>query len=685
MTTHLGNLVEEIISHVSLKDNDTVVDIGSNDGTLLKAYPQKFRLNRIGIDASGHNFTSYYNQDNLKLVTGYFSLQAFREHFGIGAKVKIVTSISMFYDLPDPLKFARDVKQILEKDGIWVTEQSYILSMLKKNSFDTVCHEHLEYYALKQFDYICAKADLKIINVSLNECNGGSFRITMTHRENSAVNVSTENIENVRKLEAAEQLDTLKPYKNFELASKTVRDSLVTFIRDQKNLGKSIYLYGASTKGNTLLQYCNIDNSLITFAAERNTEKYGRRTPKTNIPIISEAEARVKCPDYFLVLPWHFKSEFLEREQVYLNNGGQFIFPLPEISLLSSRKRAFITGLSGQIGQYLKNVLLEKNYIVYGSTRNLKNNEILMREKFIHLFELELLNQKEIDKLKSVLDIISPDCIYNLASESDAVRSIEKPLETINLNGFLVCQLCETIYELQKRKHKEIRFFQASSAELFKGSNNRMVNETQIDFHPKNPYGLGKLLAHWTVRYYREFFGLHASNGLIFTTESALRNPKFAIRKIARKVAEIHSGRETDLTLGDLNALRDWIHAGDVATAAFQIVNQREPSDYVISLGSLHTLKDAVDHCFSKIGVQLKWNDTVNGDQMAINKEKPEKIYVKTDQSLFRTYETDQQKLLGDNSKLKSIGWKPKYNFSELIEDVLGHDKALLVGEKSMS
>lgn len=321
MIQHLGDLVEEIKTKVSIGPNDVVLDIGSNDCTLLKSYNID-NLQRVGIDPTGKQFKQYY-PDDVILVPTFFDQQVYNQY--VTKKAKVVTSISMFYDLPSPTEFSQDIKSILADDGIWVTEQSYCVTMLENNSFDTICHEHLEYYTLKQLLYIAKVANLEIIDVTCNSCNGGSFRVTLAH---PGVYKVSNNVTNMIKQE--EQLDLNTLYAFNKRIDKN-KQELVSFLKKEKLLGKSIYLYGASTKGNTLLQYYGLDHTLITAAAERNPEKYGRRTPGTNIPIISESDMRVQNPDYLLVLPWHFKSEFLIREKEYTFNGGTIIFPLPTI------------------------------------------------------------------------------------------------------------------------------------------------------------------------------------------------------------------------------------------------------------------------------------------------------------------------------------------------------------------
>ena len=246
----------------------------------------------------------------------------------------------MFYDLENPVMFAREIKKILSPQGIWVFEMSYMPAMLKNTSYDTICHEHIEYYSLAVIEYILKKAGMKVIDVSFNVINGGSFSCYATHAESPTYNGNKyqQNISAMRLEEFDLELDTDGPYCQFQKRIDVHKEELGSLLKKLKNEGKRIHTYGASTKGNTILQWCGIDCSIIDFAADRNPEKYGAMTLGTNIPIISEADSRLMNPDYYLVLPWHFKNEFLEREQETLERGIGFIFPLPEIEIIKKEK-----------------------------------------------------------------------------------------------------------------------------------------------------------------------------------------------------------------------------------------------------------------------------------------------------------------------------------------------------------
>lgn len=330
MVDHLTSKVRYLERLVDLSDGDVVLDIGSNDCTMLKAY-QNPALRRIGIDPTGRKFAQYYPAE-VKLVPEFFSEAAYRS--ASDQPCKIVTSIAMFYDLDDPIAFARQVEAVLADDGIWHFEQSYMPSMLRLNSYDTICHEHLEYYSLGVVQKVMAAAGLKVIDVIMNNINGGSFAVTAAKRGNSSRKVNAPVINWLLEQEERMGLHTPKPYREFEDRVFRHRDDLQRLIRALVADGKKVLGYGASTKGNVVLQFCGFTAAEIPAIAEVNPEKFGRFTPGSHIPIISEAEAKAMNPDYYLVLPWHFKDGIMRREKEYLGRGGKMIFPFPEIEIV---------------------------------------------------------------------------------------------------------------------------------------------------------------------------------------------------------------------------------------------------------------------------------------------------------------------------------------------------------------
>lgn len=329
MVRHLGSKVATIERMVKLENTDVVIDIGSNDATTLKAY--KGRHRKVGIDPTGKKFIEYYT-DGIELIPDFFSAAAVNGKFP-GLKAKVITSIAMFYDLEEPAKFVREIESVLTDDGIWHFEQSYMPSMLRTNSYDTICHEHLEFYSFKVVKNLLESCGMRVIDVQMNAVNGGSFAITAC-KQNAPYTSNLPIITWMLRQEDDLALETMKPYKDFEERVFRHRKNLLELIEALVADGKKIIGYGASTKGNVLLQFCGITEKHIPFIAEVNEEKFGCFTPGTHIPIISEEEANAMKPDYYFVLPWHFKHNILERKRDYMAQGGKFIFPLPEIEIV---------------------------------------------------------------------------------------------------------------------------------------------------------------------------------------------------------------------------------------------------------------------------------------------------------------------------------------------------------------
>jgi len=330
MRDHLKGIAEQALQLWGKRDA-TVLDIGCNDGTLLKNYPDSFI--KYGVDPS--DVAREVTGDNLQVVQDIFPSEQLSNLLG-EQRLDIITSIAMFYDLEDPVGFCRSIKNLLSRDGIWAFEMSYMPRMLELNSYDTICHEHLEYYSLAVIEKILKVADLQVFDISFNDINGGSVRCFATHADNPKYhNSETQQFMNsIRQQEFDQELDTDAPYLAFQQRIDKEKGILRSLLMDLKQEGKRIHIYGASTKGNTILQFCGIDNTLIECASERNPDKFGARTLGTNIPIVSEAESRAMLPDYYFVLPWHFKTEFIEREKEMLDKGVGFIFPLPTIEII---------------------------------------------------------------------------------------------------------------------------------------------------------------------------------------------------------------------------------------------------------------------------------------------------------------------------------------------------------------
>ena len=329
MFEHLKNKVSKLKSKINLESNDVIIDIGSNDGTFLSFFDKKFKL--IGVDPTIKKFHKFYKKNIFK-IPDFFTEETVNKVLG-KKKAKLITSISMFYDLPDPTKFVEDIYNCLDKNGIWHLEQSYMPSMIKNISYDTICHEHLEYYSLKSIKYILDKVGFKIIDIEFNEINGGSFALTAAKKKS----FHSEDKKTVQWLLQKEEIlhyNKLETHKNFYKECLKQKLLLTNLLKNLKDMKKKVFGYGASTKGNVILQFCNINKNLIPYIGEVNKYKFNKYTPGSKIKIISEDKLKKMKPDYLLVLPWHFKNFIIKKEKKFLSNGGKLIFPLPDIEII---------------------------------------------------------------------------------------------------------------------------------------------------------------------------------------------------------------------------------------------------------------------------------------------------------------------------------------------------------------
>lgn len=327
MVRHLHAKVARLLGLVSLREGDLVVDVGANDGTTLGAYPESIGADLLGIDPTGAKFRQYY-KPHVDLSADFFTAGTLRR-VRPGKAVRVLTSFSMFYDLETPMAFMQDVHDVLADDGVWVFEQSYMPAMLDALSYDTVCHEHLEYYALRQVRWMADRVGFTIVDIEFNDVNGGSFSVTAA----KSVSGMPESPDVARILaeEAARGLDTLVPFEAFAKRTVQLRDELRAFLTQAKAEGKTVAALGASTKGNVLLQYCGITTDDISEVGEVNPEKFGALTPGTFLPIRNEADVLAHGHDYHVVLPWHFRRNFLANP-VY--SGRTLVFPLPTLQLV---------------------------------------------------------------------------------------------------------------------------------------------------------------------------------------------------------------------------------------------------------------------------------------------------------------------------------------------------------------
>lgn len=328
MVQHLHGKVKRILSIAGLQDGDLVIDIGSNDGTTLSAYPAR-RYVLIGVDPTGDKFRRYYPA-HATLIPDFFSREVIARLHG-ERRAKVITSFSMFYDLEQPLEFMREIYDSLDDEGLWIFEQSYMPTMLETNAYDTICQEHLEYYALRQIKWMADRVGFKIVDVEFNDINGGSFSVTAAKRD-SSFPVALD-LDHLLQDEDHRHLAQLETYRAFAGRVEAVRAELRRFLSDAKRQGKRTCGLGASTKGNVILQYCGITPHELECIGEVNSDKFGCFTPGTYIPILPEDEVLAMQPDYVLVLPWHFRR-FFEASPKF--RGLRLVYPLPQLEIRES-------------------------------------------------------------------------------------------------------------------------------------------------------------------------------------------------------------------------------------------------------------------------------------------------------------------------------------------------------------
>jgi C-methyltransferase C-terminal domain/Methyltransferase domain/Putative zinc binding domain len=331
MTRNLHQIAAQAEQLVELHPGDLVIDIGCNDGTLFDGYHTS-DLRYLGYDPS--DVGRYATAKGYDVVRDFYSYERHRLRYS-DQQARVVTSVAMFYDLEYPRAFVADVARALADDGVWVIELHYLPTMLDLNQFDAIVHEHLEYYSLAVIERLLAEAGLGVVRAQLNDINGGSIRLFV--RRAGRFGPQGDDARALQRLRIREfelALDAPAPYERFAAAARRVRDELEALCRKLVDEGATIHVYGASTKGNTILQYAGIDSALVPYAADRNPDKHGSETIGTGIPIVSEERSRELRPDYYLALPWHFLDEFLDREREFLRRGGKFIVPMPSVRIV---------------------------------------------------------------------------------------------------------------------------------------------------------------------------------------------------------------------------------------------------------------------------------------------------------------------------------------------------------------
>jgi len=329
MVSHLGGKIKELKAFGKPAKGDVILDIGCNDGTLLNAYGEENGYKRVGIDPSSKKFLHHFQSD-IKVTFDFFSEEAVRSMIG-DQQCQIITSIAMFYDLEDPIDFIRQIRALLAKDGVWALELSYLPLLCSQLTYDQICHEHVTYFTLSHMDWMMKKTGMKILDVSFNDINGGSFYIHAA-RDDSEHQPNTDAIQKI--LNSEKCLDLEMPYIRLRNRVLAHREDVKHFFSLARAAGKRVYGYGASTKGNIVLNYCGITKDDLIAIGDRNPEKDGLTTPGTRIPIISHEKLRKEPADYLFVMIWFLRKEVIQDELDFLMRGGKIVFNLPRLHIV---------------------------------------------------------------------------------------------------------------------------------------------------------------------------------------------------------------------------------------------------------------------------------------------------------------------------------------------------------------
>lgn len=336
MTDELNGIAEKAEVIANLKTQDYVIDIGANDGTLLRGYKVP-GLNTVGFEPA-LNLASYNKQETTKIIADFFGQSSWQKEYG-AAKAKVITAIGMFYDLDDPNSFVSDITECLDDDGLLIIQMMYLPSFLERNAFDGICHEHLEYYSLYSLESLLKRHDLEVFDIEMREhINEGSVRFYIRKKSRGStlavLDGATERVATLRAQESSLGLDDKQVYEELVKRILDARQKTVSFIKQEVANGKKVHGYAASTKGNTTLQFYGLTPDLVEAIADRNSDKWGKYTAGTLIPVISEEASRAQRPNYYFILAWHFLPEFISREDKFLRSGGKFIVPMPEFRII---------------------------------------------------------------------------------------------------------------------------------------------------------------------------------------------------------------------------------------------------------------------------------------------------------------------------------------------------------------
>ncbi len=332
MINHMKEKYLKLNKASFLKNNSSILDIGSNDGTFLNFFAnnKNRKLKLFGMDPSSYKYKKYYNK-KINLISDYFSKKKLDRHcreLGSDEKFDLITSYAMFYDIEDPNSFSKDIFNCLKKNGVWVLEFSYFPLLLKNLTYDQICHEHVTYYTLNTFQKIAKKNGFKILDISFNEINGGSIEVVCA-KKNS---FHKSKLIKINKILNEEKKINKNSYLNLGYRIENTKKILKILLKEINK--KDIIGYGASTKGNIVLNHCGLDEKNLSYICDANPYKFGRYTPGSNIKIISKQQMRKRKPKYLLVLIWSFRSEVIKQEINFLKNGGKLIFHLPMLHII---------------------------------------------------------------------------------------------------------------------------------------------------------------------------------------------------------------------------------------------------------------------------------------------------------------------------------------------------------------
>ncbi len=641
MVLHLEGIVRDLLDLVRPSTGDLLLDIGANDGTLLSCYPEE-GLELVGMDPTADRFAAYY-KPHIRRVADFFSAEKFRAIFA-ERKAKIVTSIAMFYDLERPMDFMRQVASVLDDDGVWHFEQSYLPAMLAANSYDTACHEHLEYYALRQIKYMADRTGLKILDVQVNDVNGGSFAVTvakagrgtprMRHGLKSSCGarrnwgwvrfalcgLSRGGTRASRRVpEPAGELEIRRP----------LRDRLWRFDQGQRDPAvlrhhaAALAVHRRSQRGEIRLFH----------AGDRDPDYLGNRGACHASGL--HAGAAVAFP------PRHLRARI-----GLPGRRRQTDFPLAPDRGRRAMKRAIVVGSSGQDGEILFERLRAQGHYVVGLD--------LGGIRCTETADFPPVNILRPAAVESLLAAVVPDEVYYLAAfhRSAEESAADDRVEFEQSFAIQVSGLLNFLAAIQE-KSRRTRLFYAGSARIF-GIPDRIPQDEDTPINPDCVYGISKAAGLRCLRYYRRTHGLFAVAGILYNHESPQRPPRFVTQKIVRAVAAIKAGEQSRLLLGDLDAVVDWGYAPDYVDAMMRMLDLSEPHDFIVATGEPHSVREFAEVAFACAG--LDWRRHVEVAPSLVSRQ--------------------PRKLVGNPQRLKAAtGWQPSVSFSEMIQILLAAEE----------